>query len=147
MSSYICNLSWKKESQDFSYEKYNRNHEVSFSGPQQLKTSAAKEYFGNVDMTNPEELLGASLASCHLLTFLAVAAKSGYNIESYKCRAEAMLSKNEEGRIFVSEINLTPEIIFNGKLPTAEQLSSLHDKSHKNCFIAQSLKTKVNILS
>jgi organic hydroperoxide reductase OsmC/OhrA len=147
MSSYIINLSWKNEAQDFSYEKFNRNHEVSFSGAQHLNASAAKEYFGNSNMTNPEELLGASLASCHMLTFLAVASKSGYVVASYKCRAEALLDKNEEGRLSVSVINLTPEIIFSGKLPSAEQLSSLHEKSHRNCFIAQSLKTKVNILS
>jgi organic hydroperoxide reductase OsmC/OhrA len=147
MSSYVIQLNWKKESSDFSYEKFNRNHDLSFSGDQHLNSSAAKEYFGNSDMTNPEELLGASLASCHMLTFLAVAAKSGFHVEAYKCKAEAILAKNEEGRISVTEINLTTDINFSGdKTPSAEQLSSLHEKAHRNCFIAQSLKTKVNFL-
>ena len=147
MSSYVINLEWKKESEDFSYEKYNRDHTVSFSGNQTLKNSASPEYLGNSDMSNPEELLASALASCHMLTFLAIASKSGYVVESYTCKAEAVLGKNAEGRISVTEINLTPEISYSGdKRPSDEQLKSLHDKSHKNCFIAQSLQSKVNVL-
>ena len=147
MSVYTTCIVWKQTSDDFSYEKYNRDHEVTFSGNQVLKNSAAPEYFGNSDMSNPEELLAAALASCHMLTFLAVASKSGYNIRSYICKAEAMLEKNEDGKMSVTQITLHPEIVYNGdKIPTSEQLKNLHDKSHKNCFIAQSLKTKVNIL-
>ena len=147
MSVFTTNIEWKQTSSDFSYEKYNRNHTIFFSGNHTLKNSAAPEYFGNTDMSNPEELLAAALASCHMLTFLAVASKSGYNVQSYNCKAEALLAKNDEGKMSITEITLTPEIVYNGdKLPTPEQLKSLHDKSHKNCFIAQSLKTKVNIL-
>lgn len=147
MSSYTISLKWNKTSEDFSYEKFNRNHDISFSGNQSLKTSAAAEYFGSNEMANPEELLASSLASCHMLTFLAVASKSGYDVLSYSCVAVATLAKNDEGRMSVTEINLKPVIDFSeNKIPTSEQLISLHDKAHKNCFIAQSLKTKVNVL-
>ena len=147
MSVYTTKIEWKQTSDDFSYEKYNRNHTIAFGGNQVLKSSAAPEYFGNSDMSNPEELLAAALASCHMLTFLAVASKSGYNILSYTCKAEALLAKNDEGKMCITEITLIPEIKYNGeKFPNAEQLKSLHDKSHRNCFIAQSLKTKVNVL-
>ena len=147
MSTYSINLEWKQTSEDFSYEKYNRHHSIAFSGNQTLMNSASPEYFGNSDMSNPEELLASALASCHMLTFLAIASKSGYNVHSYNCKAEAVLGKNEDGRMSVTEITLTPEIVYNGdKRPTDEQLKSLHEKSHKNCFIAQSLKTKVNVL-
>lgn len=147
MNSYTINLEWKQTSSDFSYEKYNRDHTISLSGNQILKNSSAPEYFGDSNMTNPEELLASALASCHMLTFLAIASKSGYNVNSYKCKAEAMLGKNNEGKMCVTEITLTPEIRYNGnKTPTAEQLKGLHEKTHKNCFIAQSLNTKVSIL-
>lgn len=147
MSTYVINLEWKKTSEDFSYEKFNRNHSLSFSGNQTLKNSASPDYFGNADMANPEELLASALASCHMLTFLAVASKSGYTVEAYNCKSEAFMGKNAEGRMSVAEITLTPAIVFSGdKIPTDEQLKSLHDKAHKNCFIAQSLQTKVNIL-
>lgn len=147
MSTYTINLEWQKVSTDFSYENYNRHHTIAFSGNQTLKNSASPEYFGNSDMSNPEELLASALASCHMLTFLAIASKSGYDIQSYNCKADAVLGKNDEGRMSVTEITLTPEIVYNGdKRPTDEQLKSLHEKAHKNCFIAQSLKTKVNVL-
>lgn len=147
MSTYTINLEWKQTSEDFSYEKYNRHHTIAFSGNQTLMNSASPEYLGNSDMSNPEELLASALASCHMLTFLAIASKSGYDVRSYNCKAEAVLAKNDEGRMSVTEITLTPEIVYNGeKRPTDEQLKSLHEKSHKNCFIAQSLKTKVNVL-
>lgn len=147
MSSYVIDLEWKKTSKNFGYEVYNRHHVVHFSGNQTLKNSAAPEFFGNIDMSNPEELLGASLASCHMLTFLAICSKSGYEVVSYDCKAVAKMGKNAEGRMSVAEIDLTPVIIFTEeKVPTEEQLISLHDKAHKNCFIAQSLQTKVNIL-
>lgn len=147
MNVYTVNVVWKQTSTDFSYENYNRDHIVTFSGNQVLKNSAAPEYFGNSDMSNPEELLASALASCHMLTFLAIASKSGHDIQSYTCKAEALLAKNEDGKMSVTEITLTPEIVYNGdKQPTSEQLKSLHEKSHKNCFIAQSLKTKVNVL-
>ena len=145
MSTFKIKMNWKRDS-DFSYEIFNRDHQINFSGNQSLNTSAAREYFGSDEAANPEELLAASLSSCHMLTFLAVASKSGYTVDEYKTVALALLNKNDEGRMAVTEINLYPEIVFSGnKLPTDEQLKSLHDKAHRNCFIAQSLKTKVNI--
>ena len=147
MTVYTINIDWKQTSSDFSYEKYNRHHSIQFSGNQTLKNSASPEYLGNSDMSNPEELLASALASCHMLTFLAIASKSGYNVNSYNCKVEAIAAKNDEGRLSVTEITITPEIVFNeDKHPTSEQLKSLHDKAHKNCIIAQSLKTKINVL-
>lgn len=147
MSQYIVNVCWVKEKGDFAYETFKRDHQITFSGNQVLKNSASPDYFGNADMTNPEELLAGALASCHMMTFLAITSKSGYIVESYDCKAEALMGKNAEGRISVTEINLTPKIVFSGeKIPSEEQLKTLHEKSHRNCFIAQSLQSKVNIL-
>ena len=147
MNSYVIDLEWKNISKNFGYEVYNRNHIIHFSGNQSIKNSAAPEFFGNTDMSNPEELLAASLASCHMLTFLAICSKGGYVVESYDCKAVALMGKNAEGRISVTEINLTPVIVFaEEKIPTEEQLKILHNKAHRNCFIAQSLQAKVNIL-
>jgi organic hydroperoxide reductase OsmC/OhrA len=147
MSSFKIELNWKRTTQDFSYEKFNRNHTIEFSGKQLLRNSAAAEYLGNTDTANPEELLGSALSSCHMLTFLAVASKSGYTVDSYADQAEAFLEKNEEGKIAVTSVNLKPVIVFSGdKKPDSDQLKSLHDKAHRNCFIANSVKTKVNIL-
>jgi organic hydroperoxide reductase OsmC/OhrA len=140
-------LNWKRETSDFSYDHFNRNHTIQYGGGQILNNSAAMDYFGNAEMANPEELLASALASCHMLTFLAVASKSGYNVTSYQDHASAILDKNEDGKMAVSIINLKPLIKFEGpKLPDDAQLKSLHDKAHRNCFIANSIKTKINIL-
>ncbi len=148
MDQFIINLDWKRTTNDFSYDTFNRGHIISMSGNQNVRNSASPEYKGDKDMTNPEELLAASVASCHMLTFLAVASKSGYIVDTYSCKAEAFMGKNAEGRMSVTEINLHPVTFFSGeKNPTEEQLKSLHDKAHKNCFIAQSIHTKVNVLT
>lgn len=145
--SYKIDLNWKRTTADFDYNTFNRNHTLQFSGEQLLRNSSAPEYLGNTDTANPEELIASALSSCHMLTFLAVASKMGYVVDSYADTAEAFLNKNEEGRFAVTEINLKPVIVFSGtKIPDADQLKSLHEKAHRNCFIANSIKSKVNIL-
>lgn len=146
MSIFTIDLNWKRET-EFVYDKFNRSHTLSFSGNQILKTSSAPEYLGNIDMANPEEILAAAVSSCHMLTFLAVASKSGYVVDNYRDHAEATLDKNEEGKMAITQINLHPVVEFSGeKLPSAELLNSLHEKAHRNCFVANSIKTKVNVL-
>jgi organic hydroperoxide reductase OsmC/OhrA len=147
MNAFKIELNWKRTTENFEYNSFNRNHTVKFSGDQSLRNSAAPEYMGNADTANPEELLASSASSCHMLTFLAVASKMGYVVDSYADSAEALLNKNEEGRLAVTEIKLKPVIVFSGtKIPDADQLKSLHEKAHRNCFIANSIKSKVNIL-
>jgi organic hydroperoxide reductase OsmC/OhrA len=144
-NTFKIDLNWKR-SNDFTYDKFNRNHTLMFSGQQFLNNSAAVEYLGNADMANPEELIVSSLASCHMLTFLAVASKSGYIVDTYNDQPIATLEKNEEGRLAISTIDLKPVIEFSGsKIPDVDQLKALHEKAHRNCFIANSIKSKVNI--
>ena len=146
-NTFKIDLNWKR-AKEFTYENFNRNHTLMFSGQQYLNNSAAPEYLGNADMANPEELLASALASCHMLTFLAVASKSGYIVDSYNDQATATLDKNEEGKLAITTIDIKPVIEFSGaKIPTDDQLKSLHEKAHRNCFIANSIKTKVNILT
>lgn len=143
---YKSDLTWKNTLPDFKFETYSRNHEINFSGHQKLISSASPDYFGDANAANPEEILIGALSSCHMLTFLAIASKSGYNIESYNSTAVAILGKNEEGKMSVTDIELTPQVVFRGeKIPSAEGLMGLHDKAHRNCFIAQSIKAKVSI--
>ena len=145
MSQHTIELKWTRVA-EFEYAKYNRSHLLTFSGSQVLQNSAAPEFMGDSDKANPEELLLSALASCHMLTFLAVAAKSGFMIESYSDKAIAILDKNEEGRTAITQIDLYPQIEFLGtKIPTAEELKALHERAHRNCFIACSIKSKVII--
>ena len=144
-NTFQINLNWNRTN-DFNYNLFNRNHTLEFSGQQIINTSAANEFLGNADMANPEELLVASLASCHMLTFLAVASKSGYIVDAYTDQPSAILEKNEDNKLVIATINLKPLITFSGaKIPDDIQLKSLHDKAHHNCFIANSIKSAVVI--
>jgi peroxiredoxin-like protein len=145
MSSFKINVKWQNA---FSRESYVRDHTIKFSGDQILNNSAAKDYSGNENMANPEELLASALASCHMLTFLAICSKSGFIVESYQDEAVAILDKNAEGKIAVTKITLHPVIKFSGdKIPDNEKLKSLHDKAHHNCFIANSIKCDFEVVS
>ncbi|CDT73961.1 putative Peroxiredoxin, OsmC-like protein (fragment) [Vibrio coralliirubri] len=94
----------------------------------------------NVD---PEEAFIAALSSCHMLTFLGIAAKQKYVIDSYVDDAVGVL-EDESGRSSVTKVTLRPKIVFLGtKKPTAKQLDKLHHLAHKNCFIANSVKTEI----
>src|SRR5262245_52631457 len=97
-SEHIAQISWKKNKPDFVYETYDRTHEVAFPGGQKIKNSAAPAFMGSAAHANPEELFAASLGTCHMLTFLAIAAKSRLVIESYEDKAVALLEKNTEGK-------------------------------------------------
>ena len=148
MDKFIIKIDWQRSTEDFTYETFNRSHLLHVGGDQTIHNSAAPEFKGVKDTTNPEELLAASLASCHMLTFLAIASKSGYTADNYQCQAEAFLEKNTNGKMAVSKITLRPNISFSGdKFPTTDQLKSLHDKAHANCFIAQSINTLVNVIA
>jgi organic hydroperoxide reductase OsmC/OhrA len=147
MEIFKVNTKWNRTSASFSFDNYNRGHEVTFSGNQVLKNSAAPAYKGDENMANPEELLASAVSSCHMLTFLAVASKSGYVVDHYEDDAIAVLDKNSNDVMCVTEINLHPSVKFLGeKIPDAEKLSSMHDKAHRNCFIANSVSCQVNIV-
>ena len=78
MSEHKITLEWKRESEQFTYESYNRDHVVIFEGGARVSASAAPTYRGNPALVNPEEGFVAALSSCHMLTFLAVAAKKRF---------------------------------------------------------------------
>ena len=96
------------------------------------------------EAVDPEEAFVAALASCHMLTFLYVAAKQGFVIDAYADEAVGEMTKNERGKMWVSEGDAAPAIVFAGeKRPTPEQFDELHHLAHEECFIANSVKSEV----
>lgn len=148
MSTHTATITWTRRGSGFDYETYNREHEWSFENGQRLNASAAPQYKGSEDCVDPEEAFAASVASCHMLTFLAIASKKRLVVESYTDRAVAHLDKNEEGALAVTRVELHPKISFGGdKTPTAEEIERMHESAHRNCFIANSIKSVVEVLS
>jgi organic hydroperoxide reductase OsmC/OhrA len=148
MSEHKISLAWKRNTPDFAYDTYDRTHTIMFEGGQTVEGSAATQYLGKAEFANPEELLAASLSACHMLTFLAIAAKNRYVVDSYEDETTAILGKDAQGAMAVVKIVLKPKVVFSGeKQPDAAQLKGLHDKAGKNCFIESSIKSEVAVES
>ena len=134
---------WQRTSDTFTYDTYNRAHEWRFRG-ETVKASAAPDFRGEPARVNPEEAFVASLSSCHMLTFLALATKRKFSLDSYRDEAVGYLEKNEEGRLAVTRVILRPRIEWSpGVNVSPTDLEKLHHQAQEGCFIANSVKTQV----
>lgn len=145
MSDYHVSLSWVRTTPDFSYDTYSRSHELRTGSGVNIPASSAPDFLGATDRVNPEEALVAALSSCHMLTFLAVAARKKFVVDRYEDEAEGTLAKNAEGRLAITHITLRPKVVFSGTTPTAEELQKLHEAAHRGCFIAASIRSEVTM--
>jgi organic hydroperoxide reductase OsmC/OhrA len=151
MAQHQATVRWTRTSEEFLKGKYSRVHEWAFDGGIVVAASPAPSVvpapWSDTKAVDPEEAFVASLASCHLLTFLWLAGKAGFTVDRYEDVALGQLGKNERGVPWVARVELRPRISFGGdKQPTAEQLADLHHKSHEQCYIANSVKTEVVVL-
>lgn len=146
MSEHTVTIDWKRETPDFAYETYNRDHDWRFDAGVTVRASATPTYLGNAACVDPEEAFVASLSSCHMLTFLAIAARRRLVVDSYHDEAVGHLDKDEGGRLAMTRVTLRPRVVFGGeKVPSPEALIQLHDQAHHACFIAFSVKTEVEV--
>ena len=146
MSEHKAKIVWNRNGKDFTYKTYSRDHVWHVNG-NEIPASAAPAYLGNPNRVDPEAALVSALSSCHMLTFLALAAMKGFVVETYEDEAVGHLEKNAAGKMAITRVDLHPKIVFGGaKQPTAEDLDALHDKAHKECFIANSVTTEVHVV-
>ena len=146
MSEHTIDLTWARNGGPFERGKYDRDHSVRFEGGQLIRNSSAVDFGGAADASNPEELLLAALSSCHMLTFLAVAANRGYIVDRYEDHATALLDKNADGKMAVTHATLAPKVQFGGdKQPSPEDYAKMQERAHAGCFIANSVKTVVEV--
>ena len=147
MSEHKATVRWNRDGKDFTYKTYSRDHVWVASG-NEIPASAAPAYLGNPNRVDPEGALVAALSSCHMLTFLALAAYKGFVVESYEDEAVGHLEKNAAGKMAITRVDLRPKIVFGGaKQPSEADLDALHDKAHKECFIANSVTTDVRVVT
>jgi organic hydroperoxide reductase OsmC/OhrA len=145
MSEHHAKIEWQRSSADFTYMTYNRAHDWQFTGTK-VPASAAKEYRGDENRVNPEDALVAALSSCHMLVFLAVAAKRKLSLDSYSDDAVGVLEKNADGKLAITRVTLRPKIVWSaGVTVSAEDLAKMHHDAHEGCFIANSVKTEVSV--
>jgi organic hydroperoxide reductase OsmC/OhrA len=150
MSEHVVDLTWTRGEHEFTYQNYSRDHEWRFDGGITVGASANPAYLGSEKAVDPEEALVAAISSCHMLTFLAIAAKKRFVVDSYADHAVGVMAKNEAGRMAITQVTLHPEIVFGGAVdgapqPDAETLDRMHHLAHQECFIANSVTTEITV--
>ena len=147
MSEHKATIKWARNGADFGYKNYSRDHVWAYDNGVEVPASAAPAYLGNPQRVDPEGAFVAALSSCHMLTFLALASNKGFVVDSYIDSAVGHLEKNAAGKLAITRVDLKPKIVFSGaKQPAQADLDWLHDKAHKECFIANSVTTEVHVL-
>ena len=148
MSQHKATIHWTCTSPDFLNGRYSREHTWAFDGGVVVAASPSPSIvpapWSNAAHVDPEEAFVASVSSCHMLTFLFLASKAGFQVESYRDEATGIMTKNEKGIPWVSRITLDPSISYIGeKKPDAAEIEHLHHLAHEQCYIANSIKTEV----
>jgi organic hydroperoxide reductase OsmC/OhrA len=149
MSEYTAEVLWQRAAnEDFLSNRYSRRHEMRFDGGAVVAGSSSPHSvplpMSDASAVDPEEAFVAALSSCHMLWFLAIAAKRKFCVERYFDAAVGVMEKNAEGKVAITRVTLRPDVVFSGeRLPTRAEIEHLHDTAHDECYIANSVKTEV----
>ena len=149
MSHYSAELEWQRQSDEvFTDNRYSRRHRLVFDGGIEVPGSSSPSVvplpLSDAAAVDPEEAFVASLAACHMLWFLSLAAAQGYVVDDYRDAALGTMTRNAAGKQWISTVTLRPAVRFGGtRLPDHEALAQLHHRAHDECFIANSVKTEV----
>ena len=148
MSEYVATVRWQRGEQAFVDDAYSRGHTWEFDGGLMVPASASPDIvplpMSVAENVDPEEAFVASLSSCHMLFFLAIAARRGFVVDDYTDEATGTMSKNAEGLDAITRVTLRPEAHYSGaRKPTREQVEKMHHRAHELCFIANSVRSEV----
>ena len=150
--SYNVTIAWQKQpGEAFADSKYSRAHTWLFDGGTEVPASASPHVvplpLSREDAVDPEEAFVASISSCHMLWFLALAAERNIIVQSYEDKAEGVLGRNAAGKLAMTAVSLRPSIVFGeGATPPQEEIAELHHLAHEKCFIANSVTTTITVV-
>lgn len=149
MSEYKASVKWTHHRGEFLKGTYSREHTWTFDGGAVVAASPALSNvplpYSNAANVDPEEAFVAAISSCHMLTFLYLAYRAGFDVVSYEDDATGHTDPNGRGASWVSRVELRPRIAYRGTAPTPEQEDHLHHAAHEECIIANSVTTKITI--
>ena len=148
MIKITATVAWKRPADaKFTDGRYTRAHVWRFDGGVEVPASSSPHVvplpYSRAENVDPEEAYVAALSSCHMLTFLYLAAKKGFVVDQYQDEAAGLLEKNSKGQLFVSKVTLNPTVSYVGPVPEREATAALHHQAHAECFIANSVLTVV----
>lgn len=151
MSEHLATVEWSRGDQPFTDGRYSRAHDWRFDGGAVVRGSSAPSNIVPVPLSDPaavdpEEALVAAVSSCHMLFFLAYAARGGFVIDSYRDEAVGVLGKDERGKMSITTVTLRPAVVFSGPTqPDAAAIDDLHRRAHEACYIANSIRAEVTV--
>lgn len=148
MHTYTAIVQWSRDAAKFTDLRYNRAHTWTFDGGVTLPASSSPLHvplpYSDPAAVDPEEAYVAALSSCHMLTFLYLAARKGFVVTSYRDQATGIMEKNEAGKEMIARVTLAPHVVFAAdRIPAGEDVESLHHEAHEGCYLANSVKTVV----
>lgn len=148
MSSHLATITWHRHDADFLDDRYSRAHRWMFDGGLEVTASASPDVvplpMSEAAAVDPEEAFVASLSSCHMLWFLALARKRGHVVDRYHDEAIGTMGRNASGKLAMTQVTLHPCVDFSGdRHPDRAELDQLHEAAHAQCFIANSVLTDV----
>ena len=151
MSEHLATIEWSRGDQPFLDKRYARAHDWRFDGGAEVRGSSAPSDLVPAPLSDPaavdpEEALVAALSSCHMLFFLAFAAKGGFTVDSYRDEAVGVLGRDERGKTSITSVALRPAVAFSGEnRPDVAAIDALHHRAHEACYIANSIWAEVTI--
>lgn len=149
MQEFTANISWRRDGQPFTDNRYSRAHQWQFDGGLTVAASSSPLSvplpMSDASAVDPEEALVAAVSSCHMLFFLSLAQQRGFVVDSYRDAALGTMQKDAAGKIAMTKIVLRPAIAFAGQQPNAQELDAIHHSAHDKCYIANSIKAEVVI--
>ena len=149
VSSHTATVDWQRGSDDFLDKRYHRAHRWQFDGGAVVAASSSPHVvplpYSDATAVDPEEAYVAALSSCHMLWFLDLASRAGLRVNRYTDAAVGTMAQDEQGRLVVTQVQLRPVTRFDAApAPSAAQLQDLHHQAHAACFLANSVKTRID---
>lgn len=144
---YKVNLLWtgNRGEGTASYRAYERSYTQHVAGKPDLLGSSDPAFRGDPTRHNPEELLVASLSSCHLLWFLHLCSEAGVSVVDYSDHAKGFMEETTDGGGRFTEVVLHPTVTVADRSMVAK-VDALHEAAHHKCFIANSVNFPVRTL-
>ena len=146
MGQHKTSIHWERDTEHFNIKSFNHDHVIRFENGVVIHATSAPEYTGNPDLISPEDLFVATISSCHMMTFLAVASLNKWQVQTYRDHAQGFLEENPAGRIMMNRVILQPQVVFSGSNhPSRKAQEDMHLKARRSGFIANSVRTSISI--
>jgi organic hydroperoxide reductase OsmC/OhrA len=148
LSHYSAGISWDRGDAPFVDKRYSRAHLWQFDGGMVLRASSSPHSvpvpYSDPSAVDPEEAFVAALSSCHMLWFLAIAARSGFCVQAYRDEAVGVMDRNSAEKLAITHVSLKPHVVFTpARVPSVDAHREMHEEAHRECYLANSVTTLV----